>query len=199
MTILHIDSSPRFGESVSRQLSQTIVDRLTNLNPGAEVIRRDVVATPLPYADHEMITAYYTPPAQLTDAQKAAVSLSDTIAQEIIAADIVVIGAPIWNFGVPASLKAWFDLVARVGVTFNYTEQGPEGRLHGKKAYLAIASGGTEIGSDWDHASGHLKTFLGFMGITDVEIVSAIGQMGPNAQEALSQAKQEAAQLAVAA
>ena len=199
MNILHIDSSPRFGESSSRQISQAIVERLKSRSPGSTVTVRDVVAEPLPYADHEMITAYYTPPAQLTDAQQAAIRLSNQITDEIIAADAVVIGVPIWNFGVPAALKAWFDLVARVGVTFNYTEQGPEGRLHGKKAYLAIASGGTEIGSDWDHASGHLRTFLGFMGITDVEIVSAIGQMGPNAQEALSQAKQEAAQLAVAA
>ena len=199
MNILHIDSSPRFGESVSRQLSQGIVDKLKASSPGSTVTVRDVVAEPLPYADHEMITAYYTPPAQLTDAQKAAVRLSNTITDEIVAADAVVIGVPIWNFGVPAALKAWFDLVARVGITFNYTEKGPEGRLEGKKAYLAVASGGTEIGSDWDHATPHLRTFLGFMGITDVEVLSAIGQMGPNAQEALSHATEQASQLAVSA
>ena len=193
MTILHIDSSPRFGESVSRQLSQTIVDRLTNLHPGSSVTRRDVVAEPLPYADHEMITAYYTPPQQLTDAQRAAVSLSDTIVGEIQDADVVVIGAPIWNFGVPASLKAWFDLVARVGLTFNYTESGPVGALEGKKAYLAIASGGTPVGSDYDHTTPHLKTFLGFLGITDVETVAADGIMGQGGEEKIADAKREAA------
>ena len=199
MHILHIDSSPRFGESSSRAISKAIVERLKSESPGSTVTVRDVVAEPLPYADHEMITAYYTPPAQLTDAQQAAIRLSNTITDEIVAADAVVVGVPIWNFGVPAALKAWFDLVARVGVTFNYTEQGPVGRLEGKKAYFAIASGGTEIGSDYDHASGHLKTFFGFMGITDTQVISAIGQMGPGAQEALDKAKQEAQQLSVAA
>ena len=193
MTILHIDSSPRFGESVSRQLTQAVVDRLTNLHPGARVIRRDVVAEPLPYADHEMITAYYTPPADLTDAQRAAVALSDTIVAEIREADVVVIGSPIWNFGVPAALKAWFDLVARVGLTFNYTENGPVGNLEGKKAYLAIASGGTPVGSDYDHTTPHLKTFLGFMGIDDVEVVAADGIMGAGGEEKIAAAKREAA------
>lgn len=193
MTILHIDSSPRFGESVSRQLSQTIVDRLTSLHPGAKVLRRDVVAEPLPYADHEMITAYYTPPAELTDAQRAAVSLSNSIVDEIRAADVVVVGSPIWNFGVPASLKSWFDLVARVGLTFTYTESGPVGILENKKAYLAIASGGTPVGSDYDHTTPHLKTFLGFLGITDVETVAADGIMGAGGEEKIAEAKREAA------
>ena len=196
MTILHIDSSPRFGESVSRRLSQTIVDRLAGANPGATVIRRDVVATPLPFADHEMITAYYTPPDQLTDAQRAAVALSDTITDEIVAADAVVVGVPMWNFGVPASLKAWFDLVARVGITFNYTADGPEGRLHGKKAYFAIATGGTPIGSDWDHTTPHLKTFFAFMGITDSEVIAADLIQGPNADQQLESAQQAAAAVA---
>ena len=193
MTILHIDSSPRFGESVSRQLTQAVVDRLTNLHLGARVIRRDVVAEPLPYADHEMITAYYTPPADLTDAQRAAVALSDTIVAEIREADVVVIGSPIWNFGVPASLKSWFDLVARVGLTFQYGENGPAGLLEGKKAYLAIASGGTPVGSDYDHTTPHLKTFLGFLGIGDVEVVAADGIMGQGGEEKVAAAKREAA------
>ena len=193
MTILHIDSSPRFGESVSRQLSSAIVERLTNLHPGSRVLRRDVVAEPLPYADHEMITAYYTPPADLTAAQQAAVALSNTVVDEIRAADVVVIGSPIWNFGVPASLKSWFDLVARVGLTFNYGETGSIGLLEGKKAYLAIASGGTPVGSDYDHTTPHLKTFLGFLGIGDVEVVAADGIMGQGGEEKVAAAKREAA------
>ena len=193
MTILHIDSSPRFGESVSRQLTSAIVDRLTNLHPGSKVLRRDVVAEPLPYADHEMITAYYTPPADLTEAQQAAVALSNTLVDEIRAADVVVIGSPIWNFGVPASLKSWFDLVARVGLTFQYGENGPAGLLEGKKAYLAIASGGTPVGSDYDHTTPHLKTFLGFLGIGDVEVVAADGIMGQGGEEKIAAAKRDAA------
>ena len=193
MTILHIDSSPRFGESVSRQLTSAIVDRLTNLHPGSKVLRRDVVAEPLPYADHEMITAYYTPPADLTEAQRAAVALSNTLVDEIRAADVVVIGSPIWNFGVPASLKSWFDLVARVGLTFQYGENGPAGLLEGKKAYLAIASGGTPVGSDYDHTTPHLKTFLGFLGIGDVEVVAADGIMGQGGEEKIAAAKRDAA------
>ena len=196
MNILHIDSSPRFGESVSRQLSRDIVDRLQAASPGSTVTVRDVVAEPLPFADHEMITAYYTPPAQLTDAQQAAIRLSNTITDEIIAADAVVVGVPMWNFGVPASLKAWFDLVARVGLTFNYTENGPEGRLRGKKAYFAIATGGTPIGSDWDHTTGHLKTFFAFMGITDQEVVAADQIQGPSGEQKIAEAKEQAAAVA---
>lgn len=193
MNILHLDASPRFGESISRQLSQTIVDRLTNLHPGATVTRRDVVAEPLPYADHEMITAYYTPPADLTDAQRAAVALSDTLTDEIKAADVVVVGSPIWNFGVPAALKSWFDLVARVGITFRYTADGPEGLLKGKKAYFAIASGGTAIGSAYDCTTPHLKTFFGFLGISDTEVIAADGTMGQDGEEKIASARREAA------
>ena len=195
MTILHIDSSPRFGESISRQLSLGAVERQTNLHPGARVIRRDVVATPLPFADHEMVTAYYTPPAQLTEAQQAAIALSNTLTEELKAADVVVVGVPMWNFGIPASLKAWFDLVARVGVTFKYTESGPVGLLEDKRVIFAIATGGTPIGGDWDHTSGHLKTFFAFLGITDQELVAADQVMGAGGQEKIASAKEAVAEL----
>ncbi len=143
-----------------------------------------------------MITAYYTPPAQLTEAQTAAVALSNTITDEIKAADVVVVGVPMWNFGVPAALKAWFDLVARVGVTFKYGANGPEGLLHDKKVYFAVATGGTPIGSGWDHTTPHLKTFFGFMGITEQEVIAADQIQGPDGQEHVAAAKKEAAAVA---
>ena len=193
MTILHIDSSPRFSESVSRALSQTVVDKLRADHPGATVTRRDVVTTPLPYVSHDMIAAFYTPPAQLSEEQKTIVALSNTITEEIKAADAVVVGVPMWNFGVPASLKAWFDLVARVGVTFKYGESGPIGLLTGKKAYFTIATGGTPIGGDWDFTSGHLKTFFAFLGIADSEVIAADQIQGQGGEERIAEAKQEAA------
>ncbi len=180
MKILHIDSSPRFGESLSRQLSQAVVDRLRKeANGTAEVIRRDVVADPLPFADGEMVGAFFTPPADRTDAQNAKIAISDTLVSELQSADAIVVGVPMWNFGVPATFKAWFDLVARVGVTFQYGANGPEGLLTGKKVYFNIATGGTPIGSDWDFISGHLKTFFGFLGIADQEFIVADGVQGP--------------------
>ncbi len=167
-TVLHIDSSARRTGSVSRDLTAQIVDRL-----GAdEVIRRDL-ATPLPLLDEAWIGANFTPADQRSDEQKQLLAQSDTLVEELKAADTLVIGAPIYNFSVPAGLKAWIDLVARVGLTFSYTEEGPAGLLEGKRAIIAVASGGTEAGSAIDFATGYLRHMLGFMGITEVKIVAA--------------------------
>ena len=167
-TVLHIDSSARRTGSVSRDLTAQIVARL-----GAdEVVHRDL-ATPLPLLDEAWIGANFTPADQRSDEQKQLLAQSDALVEELKAADTLVIGAPIYNFSVPAGLKAWIDLVARVGLTFAYTEEGPAGRLEGKRAIIAVASGGTEAGSAIDFASGYLRHMLGFMGITEVEIVAA--------------------------
>ncbi|MDE4132962.1 NAD(P)H-dependent oxidoreductase [Phaeobacter sp. QD34_3] len=167
-TVLHIDSSARREGSVSRDLTAQIVARL-----GAdEVIRRDL-ATPLPLLDEAWIGANFTPADQRSDEQKGLLALSDALVGELKAADTLVIGAPIYNFSVPAGLKAWIDLVARVGLTFAYSEAGPAGLLEGKRAIIAVASGGTEAGSAIDFATGYLRHMLGFMGITEVEIVAA--------------------------
>ncbi|MDE4174178.1 NAD(P)H-dependent oxidoreductase [Phaeobacter sp. PT47_59] len=167
-TVLHIDSSARREGSVSRDLTAQIVARL-----GAdEVIRRDL-ATPLPLLDEAWIGANFTPADQRSDEQKGLLALSDALVEELKAADTLVIGAPIYNFSVPAGLKAWIDLVARVGLTFAYSEAGPAGLLEGKRAIIAVASGGTEAGSAVDFATGYLRHMLGFMGITEVEIVAA--------------------------
>ena len=113
--------------------------------------------------------------------------MSGALIEEIKAADVIVIGVPIYNFGVPASLKAWVDQIARAGVTFRYTENGPQGLLDGKRAIIALASGGTAIGSDIDFASDYLRHIMGFIGITEVEIVAA-DQMMMNGEGALSKA-----------
>jgi FMN-dependent NADH-azoreductase len=133
------------------------------------VIRRDL-AKGLPYLDEVFTTATFTPPENRTDAQNEALAISDTLVAELQAADTIVIGAAMYNFSIPAVLKAWIDQIARAGVTFAYTETGPKGLLEGKKAIITIASGGTQLGSDYDFASDYLRFALGFVGITDVTI-----------------------------
>lgn len=165
--ILRIDASARKTGSVSRDLTTQIIARI-----GGDVTTRDL-ATAIPQIDEAWITANFTPADQRTAEQTATLSLSDTLVAEIAAADTLVIGLPIYNFGVPAALKAWVDQVARAGVTFQYTEAGPKGLLQGKRAIVAVASGGTEAGSDLDFATGYLRHVLGFIGITDVTFVTA--------------------------
>ncbi len=178
--ILRIDTSPRTESSTSRRLTDRIVERLSAAGP-TNVVTRDL-ATPLPFVDATWVGATFTPPADRSDAQKEALAFSDTLVSEVESADVLVIGVPMYNFGVPAVLKAWIDLVARVGVTFKYTQEGPVGLLSGKRAILAIASGGTKVGTDIDFVSGYLRHFLGFLGITDVEIVRADAQMADAAE-----------------
>jgi FMN-dependent NADH-azoreductase len=115
--------------------------------------------------DTDWVTANFTPPEERGEAERAALAESDALVAELKAADVLVIGVPIYNFGIPAALKAWVDLVARARVTFRYTEQGPVGLLTGKRAYLAVASGGTPVGSAIDFATGYLRHVLGFLGI----------------------------------
>ncbi|WP_368345672.1 FMN-dependent NADH-azoreductase [Pelagovum sp. HNIBRBA483] len=191
--ILRLDASVRRSNSVSRDLTDQIVGRF----PDAEITVRDL-AGGLPLIDEAWVGANFTAPDERSDAQKEALSLSDALIAELKAADTLVIGLPIYNFGVPANLKAWIDLVARAGVTFRYTENGPEGLLSGKRAIIAFASGGTETGSSIDFASGYLRHILSFIGITDVEFVSA-DRMAVDAETAMKKAKEQIAALQVAA
>lgn len=169
-TVLHINASARHQDSVSRRLSRQIVD---HLSPN-DVISRDL-AEGLPFLDETWVTSTFIPPQDRTEAQADALTLSDKIVAEVQAADTIVIGAAMYNFNIPASLKAWIDQIGRAGVTFAYTEEGPKGLLEGKKAIIAISTGGTPLGSDYDFASGYLRFVLGFIGITDVTIVDAEG------------------------
>ena len=169
--ILRIDASARHNGSVTRDLNDLIVNRFSNLGDVA-VTHRDL-ADPLPLLTEDWIAANFTDPAERSDAQRQTLALSDTLVAELKAADIVLIGLPIYNFGVPGALKAWIDLVARARETFRYTEAGPEGLLTGKRAIVSVASGGTEMGSDIDFATGYVKHVLGFIGIKDVVFVNA--------------------------
>lgn len=167
-TVLRIDASARHDGSESRALTQRILDRLQP----EHVIHRDL-AKAIPTIDGDWLAANWTPEDQRTEAQRETLALSDTLIDEIKAADTLVIGSPIYNFGIPATLKAWVDQIARAGITFKYTEAGPQGLLTGKRAIVAITSGGTQVGSEIDFASGYLRHVLGFVGITDVQFVAA--------------------------
>ena len=189
-TVLHIDSSARAENSVTRSLSAEITAQLSP----AQVIRRDL-ATPLPLLDEAWVNANFTPADQRTPEQQALLAQSDSLIDELKQADTVVIGTPIYNFSVPSTLKAWIDLVARVGVTFRYSETGPEGLLTGKRAIIAVASGGTQAGSDIDFATTYLRQVLGFIGITEGELVAA-DQLAQDADGSMARAKSAIAALA---
>jgi FMN-dependent NADH-azoreductase len=194
--ILHITASIRSSEeSVSRGLSQTLVDGLAKKS-GASVTTRDLARNDLPFIDADRFAANLTPYADRDDGQHELAGIADTLIKELQAADTVVFGVPIYNFSVPATVKAWADLVARAGTTFKYTETGPVGLLGGKKVYIAAASGGTPIGSEMDFMTPWLKFFLGFLGITDIEMVYADGIMGEGGEEKIAAARDEARRLA---
>ncbi len=195
--ILYITASIRSeSDSVSRTLGQSIVDGLA-AKTGAAVTTRDLAANDLPYVSAERFAANLTPAADRTAEQAELAAIADRLIAELQAAETIVIAAPVYNFGPPASLKAWADLVARAGTTFRYTATGPEGLLTGKKVYLAIASGGTPVGAEIDFMSRWLTFFLGFLGMTDIEIVAADGIMGEGGEEKIAAAR-EAAQKLVA-
>ena len=194
--ILYITASIRSdADSISRGLGQRVVDGLV-AKTGATVTTRDLAANDLPYVSAERFAANLTAAADRTPEQAELAALPDTLIAELQAADTIVIASPIYNFGPPATLKAWADLVARAGTTFRYTATGPEGLLKGKKAYLAIASGGTPVGAEFDFMSRWLTFFLGFLGITDVTIVAADGIMGQDGEAKVAAAKEAAVRLA---
>lgn len=193
--ILHITASIRGNDqSVSRSLSGKLVESFAKT--GATVTTRDLAQNDLPFIDADRFAANLAPYADRTEAQHDLAKIADTLIDELKAADVIVFGVPIYNFSAPSTLKAWADLVARAGATFRYTATGPEGLLTGKKAYIAIASGGTTVGSEIDFMSPWLKFFLGFLGITDVEIVAADGIMGEGGEEKIAAAHKQVERLA---
>lgn len=192
--ILHITASARGEASVSRGLGERLAQNLAARIDG-EILRRDL-NTGIPFVTEEMIEGFYTPDEQRTPAQERALTLSDSLVDELLGADILVLSVPVYNFAVPASFKAWADLVARVGVTFRYTENGPEGLVPDKKTYLVTASGGTPIGSEIDYMSPWVKFFLAFLGITDVEVIAADGVMGEDGPAKIAAAHDRVAAVA---
>lgn len=170
-TILRIDSSARHAGSVTRDLTDQLIDHLATLSP-IQVTDRDV-STGLPFVDQDWVNANFTPEDDRTPDQVAKLTLSASLVEELKDADILVIGVPIYNFGIPATLKAWVDMVCRARLTFRYTENGPVGLLEGKRAYLLVASGGTAIESEMDFATPYMRQMLAFVGIEDVTVIGA--------------------------
>lgn len=197
MKILQINSSVRSANSHSNRLAAELSAHLLAQHQGATLQVRDLGVTPHPVLDETALQALFTPADQRTEAQQARVAQDDALIAELQAADSVVIGAPMYNFGISAQLKNWIDAISRAGVTFRYTAQGPEGLLTGKKVYVVLSRGGLYRNTPNDTQMPYLRAFLGFLGMSDVEFIYAEGlAMGPDSEaQALSAARAEIAQL----
>ncbi|RXZ38756.1 FMN-dependent NADH-azoreductase [Oxalobacteraceae bacterium CAVE-383] len=191
MNILQINSSARTEGAISTRVANDIVARLQARHSGSKRTLRDLSVTPHPTIDNAALGALFTKPEERSAEQKARVALDDALIAEIQAADIVVLGVPMYNFGVTVQLKNWIDAIARAQVTFKYGEKGPEGMLTGKTVYLALARGGIYRDTPNDSQVPYLKNVLGFLGMTDVRLVYAEGlAMGPEALESALAAAQ---------
>jgi FMN-dependent NADH-azoreductase len=190
MKLLRIDSSARLN-SVSRQLTQRFVQAWQQEHPQGHVIERDLAATALPHITDEWVQAIHSDPASLTADQKQVLEVSDTLVAELVEADTIVIGAPMYNFAIAAPLKAWIDQVVRVGKTVLFAASGPQGILKGKKVYVITSRGGAfRPGTPterFDHQEPYLRHILGFIGLTDVTFIHAENQK-PGAQGELAKA-----------
>ena len=175
-TLLQINASINNGNSQSSRLANQFVQAFRDSHPDAQILMRHVAANePVPHLDGERFGAFITPPEARSAAQHAVVAFSDTLIDELRRADVIVLGLPMYNFGVPSQLKAYFDHIARAGVTFKYSDKGPVGLLTGKKAYVFAARGGVYVGTPLDTQTGYVRDFLRFVGIGDVEFVYAEG------------------------
>jgi FMN-dependent NADH-azoreductase len=198
-TLLQIKASISHDQGLSSQLANNFVAAYRRTHPDAKVLVREVAsAEPVPHLNGERFGAFIAKPEARTDAQHAVVAYSDALIDELKRADIVVIGLPMYNFGVPSQLKAYFDHIARAGVTFKYTATGPVGLLTGKKVFIFAARGGLYAGSPLDTQTGYVRDFLAFLGMRDVQFVYAEGlAVSPESREAgLARAAAEIASLA---
>lgn len=197
MNVLQVNSSARVFEndqgSVSTRLANELSARLLAENPGATLTVRDLARQPHPVLDEAALGALFTPAEARSPEQAARVALDDALIAEIQAADVVVLGVPMYNFGVTAQLKNWIDAIARARVTFQYTDKGPVGLLTGKTVYAMLSRGGVHRGTERDSQVPYLKAVLGFLGMTDLRFVFAEGlAMGPEAEaQALASARAE--------
>src|SRR5216683_3814305 len=174
-TLLQIRSSIFSNDGQSSRLAERFVARWRASNPGGKVIVRDLAKEPVPHLDAARFGAFLAKPEERTPAQQAVVDYSDALIGELKRADVVVLGLPMYNFGVPSTLKAYFDHIARAGVTFRYTANGPVGLLTGKKVYVFAARGGLYQGTPRDTQSAYVRDFLKFLGMADIEFVYAEG------------------------
>ncbi len=196
--VLIIESSARQQDSVSRRLTQTFISQWQAAHPGDEVTVRDLARQPVPHLDADLLGGWMKPAEQRNAGEHASLERSNQLTDELLAADVLVLAAPMYNFAIPSTLKAWLDHVLRAGVTFKYTATGPQGMLTGKRAYVLTARGGIYAGSPADHQEPYLRQVLGFIGIHDVEFIHAEGMnLGGDFQEkGLNQANAKLAQVA---
>jgi FMN-dependent NADH-azoreductase len=206
MNILHIDASPLGRASISRQLTADVVERLKRDNPATVVTHRDLIATPISHLSGELLQVLRPAPGSVPPSEPTLLAEADqanTLIAELLGADVIVIGAPMFNFSIPSQLKAWIDRVAQAGRTFRYTAAGPEGLAVGKKAIIVSTRGGFYAGTAYeaamDHQEAYLRTVLNFLGIKDVTCVRAEGVAvsAEKKQEALDSASRQIADLNV--
>ena len=185
MNILFVTSSSRGSASYSNRVATNVLTELRSRNPGARVTVRDLGREPLPHINDDFVTATRSATMPQTDEQRALLAHSEALVDELLAADVIVIAAPMINFSIPSNLKAWIDYVARAGRTFRYSEKGPEGLVTGKQVIIVAARGGVYAGNPaLDFQVPYLKSVLGFLGMTDVEVLEVEGTAyGPDAAE----------------
>lgn len=196
--VLIIESSARQQDSVSRQLTQTFIQQWQAAHPGDSITVRDLARNPVPHLDANLLGGWMKPAEQRSAAEQESLQRSNELTEELQAADVLVMAAPMYNFAIPSTLKAWLDHVLRAGVTFKYTDTGPQGLLTGKRAYVLTARGGIYAGSSADHQEPYLRQVMGFIGIHDVEFIHAEGlNLGGDFHEkGLNQANAKLAQVA---
>ncbi|MEX6504199.1 FMN-dependent NADH-azoreductase [Pseudomonas zhanjiangensis] len=196
--VLVIESSARQQGSVSRQLTEQFINRWQVAHPDDRISVRDLAVEQVPHLDANLLGGWMTPAEQQSEAEQAALALSNRLTDELLAADVLVLAAPMYNFAIPSTLKAWLDHVLRAGVTFKYTENGPQGLLGGKRAFVLTARGGIYAGGSMDHQEPYLRQALGFIGIHDVSFIHAEGLNlgGEHSEQGLAVAKAQLAQVA---
>lgn len=196
--LLVVESSARQQGSISRQLTAEFLQRWQASHPVDQIVQRDLASTVLPHLDTDLLGGWMKSAAEQTPAEQAALARSNELTEELLAADALVLAAPMYNFGIPSTLKAWLDHVLRAGVTFKYTETGPQGLLSGKRAIVLTARGGVYAGGPLDHQEPYLRQALAFIGIHDVQFIHAEGlNMGDEFQQrGLATARQAIAEVA---
>jgi FMN-dependent NADH-azoreductase len=184
--ILHLISSPRGADSFSIKLANAVIDKLQQEYPDSSVEEVNLIASNVPHLDTAHLHSFFTPVENLTAEDQDAIRYSDQAIAQLMAADIIVIGAPLYNFSIHSSLKAWIDHIARAGKTFTYSEQGAEGLVKGKKVYVAMSSGAVYsegLYQPYDFVSTYLKAVLGFLGMTDFTLIRVEGVNIPGLKE----------------
>ncbi|MFP6848176.1 MAG: FMN-dependent NADH-azoreductase [Pseudomonas sp.] len=194
--VLVIESSARQQGSISRQLTEQFIANWRAAHPADQIKVRDLAVDQVPHLDANLLGGWMTPAEQQSEPEQAALALSNLLTDELLAADVLVLAAPMYNFAIPSTLKAWLDHVLRAGVTFKYTATGPQGLLSGKRAFVLTARGGIYAGSAQDHQEPYLRQALAFVGIHDVNFIHAEGLNlgGDFLEKGLNQAKAQLAQ-----